>query len=214
MEIKRERLKSVSLPVPLSVPIKIFARIWGVFTLCIYRDRYKTGIRVSLTKGESMGRVPRGVYTSEGGFYHLIVRGNNGITVFEDEFDFRRYLTFLAHYKERYCIKLYAYCLMTNHTHILAEAPHQKSLSKFMHGLNFKYSLYHQGRYERTGHLWQGRYKSYVIEKEEYLLACVQYIEQNPVKAGLVPEPSAYPWSSYRSRMTGEGPLLLTPLPV
>lgn len=157
-----------------------------------------------------MARVPRSAYALEPGIFHLIMRGNNGMIVFQDELDYQRYLSLLTHCKEKHCIKIYAYCLMNNHIHLLIETGRADGLPRFMHSLNFGYSLYHKGRHERVGHLWQGRYKSYVIEKEEYLSTCIQYIEANPVKAGLVSEPSAYPWSSYRSRTNGDGIALIS----
>ena len=160
-----------------------------------------------------MARIPRSQYHLGSGFFHLITRGNNGMTVFQDDLDFEYYLSLLRRYKERYCIKLYAYCLMINHVHLLIGAGQNGNLSYFMHALNFGYSIYHKGRHNRMGHLWQGRYKSYVIEREKYLITCIQYIEGNPVKAGLVSDGSEYPWSSYRSRTIAKSVSLLSSLP-
>ena len=123
------------------------------------------------------------------------------MNVFQDELDYQHYLALLRHYKVRYRTKIYAYCLMSNHVHLLTETIKAKTLSKFMHGLNLAYSQYYKSRYPWNGHLWQDRYKSYIIEKEKYLVSCIEYIEANPIKAGLVFKGENYLWCSAKERM-------------
>jgi len=132
------------------------------------------------------------------GLYHVVSRGNNRATIFKDDNDFEKYLLLVQSYKKKYAFDLYAYCLMNNHVHLLIETDREGILSKAMQGLNLSYALWFKVRYNWVGHLWQGRFKSYIVDKEKYLWACVRYIALNPVKAGIVSKPEEYRWSSYR----------------
>jgi len=125
------------------------------------------------------------------------------MTVFQDDLDYQHYLSLLKHYKSRFQVKILAYCLMPNHSHLLTEITKVNTLHKFMHGLNLAYSQHYKSRYPWQGHLWQDRYKSYLIEKEKYLLTCMEYIEANPVKAKLVLNAEDYVWCSARERTAG-----------
>jgi putative transposase len=99
---------------------------------------------------------------------------------------------------------------MPNHIHIVLESPRgRKAMSSFMHGLNHTYAMIFNSKYTRVGHLWQNRYKNFVVLKDSYLLNLIAYIEMNPVRAGLVSLPEEYRWSSYRYRVLGEKNLLL-----
>ena len=158
-----------------------------------------------------MARIPRSAFAPEAGCFHIINRGNNGMNLFQDELDFRHYLNLLQHYKRRFNMKLYAYCLMSNHVHLLVETKKLKDLYKAMHGINLAYTHHYKRRYLWNGHLWQDRYKSYVIEKSKYLITCISYIESNPVKAGIVSDPERYSWCSFKERQEG-GVGLLDPL--
>jgi len=141
--------------------------------------------------------------------YHIVTRGNEKKTVFRDENDFKEYMKFVSRYKDRYSCRIYGWCFMNNHAHMVVES---KSLSKFMHGINLSYAKYFRYKYKGAGHLWQDRYKSFVIQKDEYLINCISYIEYNPVRAKIVLRPEDYPWSSYRSRIFGEKEKLLDQL--
>lgn len=144
-----------------------------------------------------------------GGIYHVLTRGNNGQTVFHDASDYQRYLQLLATYKQEYEFKVYHYALMPNHVHLIMEIPRGQTLGKAMLGLNLSYSLFYRKRRRYTGHLWQGRFKSLLIDREVYLLECGRYVELNPVRGGLVRQPEAYPWSSYRAYAHGlDNPLV------
>jgi putative transposase len=147
-----------------------------------------------------MARRPRVHYP--GGFYHVIARGNRGLKVFRRDEDYRLYLKFLAEYKERYNFLLFAYVLMPTHIHFLIEVG-QVPLSKVMQSLQFRYTRNYNLRYQSWGHLFQGRYKAILCEKDSYLLELSAYIHLNPGRANLVRDPSEYPWSSYRDYLKG-----------
>ena len=147
--------------------------------------------------------------------YHVLTRGNNRQNVFEDEEDFRKYLELLLRYKEKYHFRLYHYVLMTNHVHLVIEpAEAGGSLSEIMKGINLTYTQHYKRRYSHTGHLWQDRYKSIIISKDDYLLACGSYVELNPVRAGMVDDPVKYQWSSYQVYAYGKKNVILNEHPV
>lgn len=148
----------------------------------------------------------------DGACYHIIAKGNHGQIIFKSEDDFERYLIGLKKYKKRYDFKLYGYCLMINHVHILGEIDDSKNLSKFMHGLTRSYTAYFNKKYKITGQLWQGRFKSKVIIKDDYLIDCINYIELNPVRANIVRAPHQYFWSSYGERALEKEVVLLDKL--
>jgi REP element-mobilizing transposase RayT len=106
--------------------------------------------------------------------------------------------------KERYKFYLYAYVLMANHYHLLIET-REANLSRIMQNINTSYTTYHNVKYKRSGHLFQGRYKSIVVEKERYYMELSRYIHLNPVRAGMVKEPEEYKWSSYRGYLSRKG---------
>lgn len=130
--------------------------------------------------------------------YHIIVRGNAQQIVFHENEDYELYLSLLKRYKEKFGFKLYHYVLMPNHPHLISEVSQKKHLQKIMQGQGLAYSQRYRLKYKTSGYLWQGRFKSMIIEKDIYLLECGRYIERNPVRANLVSEPSLYPWSSYK----------------
>ena len=142
-----------------------------------------------------MARRPRIEFS--GALYHVIVRGNQRQEIFHDEADYRKYLSLLCAYKERYQSKLFAYTLMSNHVHLIIETG-ETPLSKVLQGLNQSYTQYYNLRWRTVGHLFQGRYKAILCDRDEYLLALVRYIHLNPVRAGIVEEASRYLWSSHR----------------
>lgn len=145
----------------------------------------------------------------DGGTYHVMTRGNNGQPVFHGDADFQRYLQLLATYVKDHDLRLYHFALMPNHVHLVLEVSRGPMLSKTMSGLNLSYALYYRKRYRYAGHLWQGRFKSLLIDRDSYLLECGRYVELNPVRAGLSRSPEEYLWSSYRSYATGSNHTLL-----
>ena len=148
-----------------------------------------------------MSRSPR--FVLEGACYHVITRGNQRQVVFRCQEDFLKYLDILAKYKKRFKFLLYCYCLMSNHVHLVLEPQDPDALSWAMQSINQAYTRYFNYTYHKTGHLWQGRYKSLVITKDRYLFDCINYIDCNPVRAKMVSTPLEYQWSSYKTRTLG-----------
>ena len=132
--------------------------------------------------------------------YHIMVRGNQKQKIFYDQKDYTRYLRIVKSSKKKYNILIYAYCLMPNHCHLLIDAAISKNISKFMQWINRGYTAYHNAKYNKSGHLWQGRFKNKPITKGQYLISCATYIEANPVRTGLTNDIAEYPWSSYTER--------------
>ena len=153
-----------------------------------------------------MARKPRVHFPTA--LYHVIARGNQRQAIFLDEKDFRTYLSFLAEYKTKYSFHLYAYALIKNHLHLLM-AVEETPLSKIMQILQFRYTRYFNKRYRKVGHLFQGRYKAILCDKDAYLLELVRYIHLNPVRSGVVGDPDKYLWTGHLSYMgKGKGDLL------
>ena len=132
--------------------------------------------------------------------HHVIQRGNNRQTIFFDDQDRIVYLNFLRKYhQECHCV-IHAYCLMTNHVHLLLTPKQEEAMSKFMQKVSLCYTQYVNKKYKRTGRLWECRYYSSLIEKEAYLWAVCKYIERNSVRAKIVHRPEEYQWSSISQR--------------
>ena len=136
-----------------------------------------------------------------GACYHVLARGNEKKDIFRDEQDRYRFLRFLDETRKDYGLIIHAYVLMPNHYHMALEIQ-ECNLSKAMQFLNTKYSVYFNYKNKRTGHLFQGRYKAILAERDNYLLELTRYIHLNPIRAGLVKKLKDYRWSSYRE-MTG-----------
>lgn len=134
---------------------------------------------------------------SSSGYLHLIVRGNNKQIIFEDDDDRKFFIKRMGMYCREAKIRISAYCLMENHVHMLVNDP-QDAVGKMMNRLENCYARYYNGKYERCGHLFQGRYLSEPIENDLYLLTVFRYILNNPRKAGICPA-SQYRWSSYKA---------------
>lgn len=146
-----------------------------------------------------MARKPRIHFP--GALYHVIARGNRQQPIFLDENDCELYLYLLREYKKRFSFLLYAYVLMENHLHLLMEVE-EIPLSRIMHDLQFRYTRKFNGRHKKDGHLFQGRYKAILCDRDTYLLELSAYIHLNPVRAGIVDNPREYSWSSYKAYVT------------
>lgn len=133
-----------------------------------------------------------------GAVYHIINRGNAGENLYRSSRDREKFLSYLEKAVERFSIKVHTYCLMGNHFHILMETPHP-NLSKSVQWINVSYAGYFNRKYKRNGHLFQGRFKSILVDADSYLKQLSRYIHLNPVRAGLVDRPADYDWSSYNS---------------
>lgn len=145
---------------------------------------------------------------------HIIQRGNNRQACFYGDEDYRSYLEWLKTYADKFECQIHAYVLMTNHVHVLATSQKSESVGQMMKALSQRYVQYINRNYQRTGTLWEGRYRSCPIQAETYLLACQRYIELNPVRADIVLHPAEYRWSSYRTNAQGEASVLLKPHPL
>ena len=143
-----------------------------------------------------MPRKPRIEFS--GALYHVIARGNQRKKVFLDSADYSDYLNRVFRYHKKFGFILYCYCLMPNHVHLLIETG-DAPLSKIMHSIQFSYTQSFNMRHDKIGHLFQGRYKAILCDKDEYLLQLIAYINNNPVRAKMVVHPENYIWSSHRS---------------
>ena len=142
-----------------------------------------------------MPRQPR--FTLPGVAAHIVQRGNNRIVCFRDDQDHRVYLAILRELSGSLGCAVHAFCLMSNHVHLLLTPTTGEACSDLMRNLGQRYVQYFNRRHERTGTLWEGRFRSCVAQSARYVLACYRYIELNPVRAGMVSGPLAYPWSSH-----------------
>jgi putative transposase len=160
--------------------------------------------------------MPRVARTAPKGYiYHVLTRGNNRQNVFTEEQDYKNYLDILLKYKDKYHFKLYHYVLMTNHVHLVMEVAEQGGdLSQIMKGINLSYVQFYKTNYEHVGHFWQDRFKSIIISKDNYLLACGSYVELNPVRAKMVADPKDYRWSSYNTYAYGKKDILVDEHPI
>lgn len=144
---------------------------------------------------------------------HVVQRGNNRQNTFRGERDYHAYLQFLGESaRERGC-DIHAYALMTNHVHLLVTPRRTMAIASLMQCLGRRYVRYFNERHNRSGTLWEGRYKASLVGSGDYLYACYRYIELNPVRAGLTADPAAYPWSSFRRNAWGEPDRLVTEHP-
>ena len=141
--------------------------------------------------------------------HHITQRGNYRQPVFMDEEDFIQYLQWLKEYCLKYSLNIWAYCLMNNHVHFVVVPMKEDSLAKTFNTLHMRYSQYFNQKRKARGHLWQGRFYSCILD-ERHLRATVRYVENNPLRAGVVEKPHEYNWSSARSRVHGEAAPVLS----
>lgn len=138
----------------------------------------------------------------EGALYSVTSRGDNEDIIFKEKGDYEKYLELLKKYKEQYGFKLFAFCLMPNHLHLLFELKPSLTISDIMHDLSANYTKYFNAKYARKGHLFQERFKMNILEKELYLADIISYIHLNPVSCGLVKDIADYPYSGYTYHIT------------
>ena len=144
---------------------------------------------------------------------HVVQRGNNRLPCFLDDEDRQRYLQGLREGLLRYGCSLHAYVLMTNHVHLLLTPVEAGAVSRLMQTFGRNYAGMFNSRHGRTGTLWEGRYKSCLVDSERYVLTCYRYIELNPVRAWMIDDPKEYAWSSCRANAAGHPDSSLTPHP-
>lgn len=141
-----------------------------------------------------MARLPRLILPGQP--HHVILRGNNRQAIFFSDLDRQHLLATLSEVATLYGVSVHAYVLMDNHFHLLATPPAADALSRMMQALGRRYVGWFNARHQRTGTLWEGRFRAGLIEGERHLLACMRYIELNPVRAGLCAQADEWPWSS------------------
>lgn len=159
-----------------------------------------------------MARLPR--YFLPGQPQHMIQRGNNRTPIFVADDDYACYLDCLTAATQRHGADIHAYVLMTNHVHLLITPQHPESLPRILQSVGRRYVQYFNYTYQRTGTLWEGRYKATLIDSAQYLLRCYRYIELNPVRARMASTPGEYRWSSYRHSAYGVIDTVITDHPL
>lgn len=159
-----------------------------------------------------MARLPR--LTVPGYPHHIIQRGNNRQPIFASTPDYETLLAMLEEHAKKEHVAIHAYVLMSNHFHLLATPESAEGIPQMMQSAGRRYVRYFNQRQARTGTLWEGRYRSTLIQAERYLLACMVYIDLNPVRAGLVADPADYPWSSHAHYLGRRTDRLVTPHPL
>lgn len=159
-----------------------------------------------------MARLPR--LTLPDYPHHVILRGNNRQSIFASAADYHYLLQLIAENAKKFDVVVHAYVLMSNHFHLLVTPQTASGLSQLMQAVGRSYVRHFNDQQGRTGTLWEGRYRSTVIQTDRYLLACMAYIDLNPVRAGLVPEAKDYPWSSHGHYAGLRDDKLITPHPL
>jgi len=159
-----------------------------------------------------MARAVRGF--EEEGIYHILNRGNGRGVVFSQPGDYQSFMDLLRESKQSFGIDLYAYCLMPNHFHFVAKCPGSELFSRWMQWLTTAHARRYHKYYGGSGHVWQGRFKSFLIHCDDYLISVLRYVEANPLRAGLVEFPEAWRWSSFSGRVGLCHDELLAGLPI
>jgi putative transposase len=156
-----------------------------------------------------MARLPR--LTVPGYPHHIIQRGNNRQSIFATSADYETLLALLEEHARKSGVAIHAYVLMSNHFHLLATPDTAAGIPEMMQSVGRRYVRYFNQRQGRTGTLWEGRYRSTLIQAERYLLACMAYIDLNPVRAGMAEAVGEYPWSSYSHYVGRRNDRLISP---
>ena len=159
-----------------------------------------------------MARLPR--LTIPGYPHHIIQRGNNRQAIFGDRADYELLLELIDEHARKQRVALHSYVLMSNHFHLLATPETVDGIPQMMQAVGRRYVRNYNLRHARTGTLWEGRYRSTLIQAERYLLACMVYIDLNPVRAGMLADPAEYPWSSHQHHVGRRNDRLVTPHPL
>jgi len=159
-----------------------------------------------------MPRIARGLV--DGFVYHVLNRGNGGQKVFHKDQDYEAFIDLMKKAKARYAVKIFAYCLMPNHFHMVVVPIQAEELNKGMQWLMTSHVRRYHRRYGTSGHIWQGRFKSFIIQEDNHLLTVLRYVEGNPVRAGLVNSATDWLWSSHREAIGERSRLLVDEIPI
>jgi putative transposase len=146
----------------------------------------------------------------DGGLYHIISRGHNRYKLFHGFEDYKTYKNIILKYSKEFSFELFHYCFMPNHIHLLLKICNGPDLPHLLQCINQAYAKHYKRSYKLIGNLFQGRYKSALVDKDSYLLECGRYIERNPFRAGLVKDPSGYDWSSCKFYTRGKDDEIIT----
>ena len=138
----------------------------------------------------------------DGAFYHVLNRGNAKQQLFHERIDFSRFLDMAASALEEHPVDIFAYCIMPNHFHFVVSAIPSTNISDWVHQFMTKHVLFHRNKYQSSGHIWQGRFKDFPIQNDDYLCTVIRYVERNPVRSGLVRSAVEWRWSSLYERVT------------
>lgn len=157
-----------------------------------------------------MPRISRGL--ADGHFYHIINRGNGRQQIFHKDEDYAAFIELMKDAARKHDVAVYAYCLMPNHFHLLVAPKVAEALGKWMQWLMTSHVRRYHAHYRSSGHLWQGRYKSFPVQDDVHLVTVARYIEGNPVRCGLAATATAWEWSSHVGRFSGDAKLVW-PLP-
>jgi len=159
-----------------------------------------------------MPRISRGLFDDS--IYHIINRGNGGQIVFQKDKDYEAFINLMGKAKTRYDIRIFAYCLMPNHFHMVLMPHRSKDLSQWMQWLMTSHVRRYHRHYGTRGHIWQGRYKSFLIKIDSHLLTVLKYVEGNPLRAGLVNSAKDWLWSSHMESIGKRQHLLIDEAPI
>lgn len=159
-----------------------------------------------------MGRAKR--VLCDGGVYHIVQRGHNKGKLFKAAMDYKVFKDLVRKYKEKFIFEIYHYCIMSNHFHVLLKVCNGKDLPRIMHGITQSYSYHYRKAYGHFGYVYQNRYKDFPIKDDSYLLECGRYIERNPLRAGMINDPSRYVWSSHNFYAKGNPDDIITENPL
>ena len=150
----------------------------------------------------------------DGFTYHVLDRGNGKKRVFHQDQDFVSFIKLMKEAKKRFPVDIFAYCLMPNHFHFVLRSSQADNLSRWMHWLLTVHSRRYHHYYKTSGHIWQGRFKSFMIQNDEHLLTVLRYVEGNAVRAKLVLSSKDWPWSSHRQRISEVPEKIVDDLPI
>ena len=159
-----------------------------------------------------MARLPR--LTVPGYPHHIIQRGNNRQAIFSDTADYELLLSLIEEHAHKQQVAVHGYVLMSNHFHVLATPETLEGIPQMMQAVGRRYVRHYNLRHARTGTLWEGRYKSTLIQAERHLLACMVYMDLNPVRAGMAADPADYAWSSHQHFIGRRTDKLISPHPL
>ncbi len=149
--------------------------------------------------------MPRALRIQDSGFiHHVVCRGNDSQALFSDHDDYTFYLSLLDSARKQFSVSLYNFVLMDNHIHLLVEPQVEGGLSKMMEVVSKGYAKYFNKKHNRMGHVFSGRFKSFLIQREQFFFACSRYIDLTPVKAGMITDASGYVWSGFGSLAYGK----------